>query len=356
MGNATGNATRKLHKFVAEGNVKGVKDLLRKHKTLDISESTLRSSAKNDIVSKTLKKYLRKRLYDYVYKGKLSDVRRMFSRYNGYLEIDSMTFHCAARRRDVEILNILIENGANVNALINSKTAIQIAVSRMHFDIVEVLLKNGAEFDDSSKTRALFDAVRKPHLVSRHSSKYKLFCEESAVTVKMLLQSGADANAVSWGSVLENAVCHHTLDSALLLVCFGARIDDCAIHVDNSKGILFHIKNRTIVMFSKEERRFLRHLAFVLAIKSRSISCKLFQWIASFVTYDMIFMGPEFKIGGEGSAWGRTIPINTNGFRFVKRESSATGFMDYDEYRKSTWQSVRPRIQKVIENEIRQYM
>ena len=211
MGNAT-QKQKKLHDFVTEGNVEGVKDLLRKHKNLDISESTLRSSAKNDIaMSKTLKKYFRKRLYEYVYKGKLSDVRRMLSRYNGYIEIDSMTFHCAARRRDVEILNVLIENGANVNALINSKTAIQIAVSRMHFDIVEVLLKNGAEFDDSSKTRALFDAVRKPHLVSRHSSKYKLFCEESAVSVKMLLQNGADANDLSWGSVLENAVCHNTL-------------------------------------------------------------------------------------------------------------------------------------------------
>ena len=93
----------------------------------------------------------------------------------------------------------------------------------------------------------------------------------------------------------------------------GAKIDEEAIKEDKMK-LLRPIENRLTLLrdgkrmgtslMSKEERRFMWDLAFVLTMKHPAIAFTTYQRIRSFITFHGIFMGPGYGLG-EGSIWRR---------------------------------------------------
>ena len=92
--------------------------------------------------------------------------------------------------------------------------------------------------------------------------------------VKVLLQNGADVNAVNWW---KKTALHESQQIHAYFTClFGAQIDEKAIKDDNTE-LLEPIENRLKLLrdgkrigtslMSKEERLFMWNLACVLAIK-----------------------------------------------------------------------------------------
>ena len=104
--------------------------------------------------------------------------------------------------------------------------------------------------------------------------------------------------------------CGH-ISCTLLLLCFGAEIDELSIKDDKTK-LLRPIEDRLKLLrdgnrmgtslMSNEERRFMWNLGFVLAVKHPAIAFGTFHKIRSFVTFHGIFMGPGYGLG-EGSIW-----------------------------------------------------
>ena len=90
-----------------------------------------------------------------------------------------MPLHFALEHGRVDVAKVLIQNGADVNAVTErKKMPLQIALRKGNVDVVKVLLENGAYVGD--KRRAL------------------LWAAEGGLVdfAKVLIQNGADVNAV----------------------------------------------------------------------------------------------------------------------------------------------------------------
>jgi len=166
---------------------------------------------------------------------------------------------------------VLLQNDADVNAVEKDKwTALHIAASYGHVDVVNVLIQNGA--------------------------KVNAVCNDESTAL--------------WIAAFTTFI-----PCTLQLLCFGAEIDEKAIKDDTTK-LLRPIENRLKLLrngnrmgtslMSKEERRFMWNLAFVLTVKHPAIAFRTYQRIRSFVTFHGIFMGPGYDLG-EGSIWRRVI-------------------------------------------------
>ena len=124
-------------------------------------------------------------------------------------------------------------------------------------------------------------------------------------------------NAVGrWkATALSNAARYGHVRCTLLLLCFGAEIDEQAIEEDKTE-LLRLIETRLKLLrdgnrmgtslMSDEERRFMWNLGFVLAIKHPAIAFRTFHRIRVFVTFHGIFMGPGYDLG-EKSIWRKTV-------------------------------------------------
>jgi hypothetical protein len=99
----------------------------------------------------------------------------------------------AAGHRDLRVARVLVEGGADVNAVVpelDGATALQTAVLNSH--------------EDNRMVRLLLDAGANPNVVSKVSGKNLLIyaCEASTVeTVKLLLAAGANPNHVAVNGV-----------------------------------------------------------------------------------------------------------------------------------------------------------
>ena len=218
---------------------------------------------------------------------------------------EKTALHYVAENGRVDLMNVLIQNGADVSAVTENKwTALHRAARYGHVDVTKVLLRNGA--DVNAVTKDISTAL---HFTSRFGH---------LDVAKALIQNGADVNAIdkdkrtALGLV---AMCGN-IPYTLQLTCFGARIDYKTIKEDKTT-LLIYIENRlqllrhgcrlgTSSLMSDEERHFMWNLEFVLAVKHPAIAFKTYHMIRAFVTFHGDFMGPGYDLG-QRSIWRKEI-------------------------------------------------
>jgi hypothetical protein len=103
--------------------------------------------------------------------GLTSSVKRLLSIRNINVNVKDLyewtPLHYAARNGHIEIIRLLLQNGAVVNAKNNcGSTPLHWAASHGHVDILHLLVENGAnlEAQDNGGSRALHDAADEGHL------------------------------------------------------------------------------------------------------------------------------------------------------------------------------------------------
>jgi hypothetical protein len=134
------------------------------------------------------------------------------------------------------------------------------------------------------------------------------------VVVKLLIQSGADINAMdTWGSSVLYYASYDSLSVPLTLelLCLGAKIDKKALQWDMT-GLLVHIEERLeklrngerriTNLCSDEENKYKWNLAFCLTLKYKVAAFKAYYSIRSFITYHGIFMASGYDLGNK-SIW-----------------------------------------------------
>ena len=208
--------------------------------------------------------------------------------------------HFAAYVGDVNATKMLNEDNSDVNAVDKYKeSALHYAAKLGHVGVAKVLLQN----------RVDVNAVNHNDETALHLAAYSGYHD----VAKVLIQNGADVNAVDYtkSTALHNAALRKHIRCKLLLLCFGAQIDEKAIKLDKPE-LLRPIENRLKLLrdgnrmktslMSEEERRFMWNLACVLAIKHPAIALGTYRRIHAFVTFHGIFMGPGYGLGEE-SIW-----------------------------------------------------
>ena len=221
---------------------------------------------------------------------------------------------------NVEIVKLLIENGADVNAvddhgmsalhenaqrgnleIVNmrsgdffyEKPPLHLASQEGHVDIAKVLIQNGVDVNelDAEGITAIGYAVTTCHLD----------------VAKVLVRNGAKLD-IGHAPILSYAV--GWTPGMLYFVCLGAKIDSEAVRRDPTR-ILGMIERRLELLcdgkriadlYSKEEGIFMWYLAFTLAMKCRVAGRRAFYVIRSLITFNGIFMAPGFDLG-KGSLW-----------------------------------------------------
>jgi ankyrin repeat protein len=210
----------------------------------------------------------------------------------------------AAREGHADVVKVLIENGADVHDM----HAFVTASAQGHLDVVNLLIQNGVD-------------VNAAGLEGPEGERFLALPAAAASgrfdVVKVLLQNGADVNANCGGR--ENITALFAASSGecnrctLLLLCFGAEINDFSIKNDKTNLLqpiedeLKLLRNRKRIgtsLLSNEERRFMWNLAFFFTIQHRGAAFKAYHTIRSFITFHGIFMGPGYDLG-EGSVWKR---------------------------------------------------
>jgi len=131
-------------------------------------------------------------------------------------EYASSPLHYACREGHIEMVKILVENGANVNIQNHYSTIYPIfdaitSVSnkKNSFSILQLLIKHGANIEktDSFGNTLLYHAIE----------------EENIILIKLLLQLGCDINHVS----------RHDKDSALHYACFQKNREIISLLIEN---------------------------------------------------------------------------------------------------------------------------
>eukprot|EP00938_MAST-03A_sp_MAST-3A-sp1_P003793 g3793.t1 len=170
-----------------------------------------------------------------------------------------------------------------------------------HVDVAKVLLENGADVN----------AVAKNKFTALHLTAMKGHVD----VAKVLLQNGADATAVNIynETPLNTAAQRGHVTSTLQLLCFGAAIDDNALEYDTTERLrpiedrlksLRAGKGMKTTLMSDEERHYIRHVAWFLDQKCPEATFKAYCAIRSFITFHGIFMGLGYHLGDD-SVWRR---------------------------------------------------
>jgi ankyrin repeat protein len=278
-----------IRKVVTGGNVNELRELLDTYD--DVTERQL-----NDIGRKAL--HVAADVGDF-------DVAKVLIQ-NGAdvnaVDKDNWTsLHIAAGNGNVDVAKLLIQNGADVNAEERYYcTSLHIAAGNGNVDVAKLLIQNGAEVNavDEAKRTSL-------HLVADYGH---------VDVAKLLIQNGADVNAVDewkW-SVLCYASCRSkSVPITLELLCSGAKIDKTTLKEDNT-GLLVQIENkleklrngdhRIMNLCSNEENKYKWYLAFCLTIKAKIPAFKVYYKVCSFITFNGIFMAPGYDLGKK-SIW-----------------------------------------------------
>jgi hypothetical protein len=179
------------------------------------------------------------------------------------------SLHFTTSKGHADVAKLLIQNGADVNAVDkNNCTSLHFTTSKGHVDVAKLLIQNGADVNavDKDNWTSLHVAARYGHVD----------------VAKLLIHNGADVNAVDkWKhSVLYFASCDAiSVPLIFELLCFGAKIDRTALEKDKT-GLLIQIEkrleklrngdHRITNLCSNEENRFLWNLAFCLTLRKHS--------------------------------------------------------------------------------------
>ncbi|KAK2593245.1 hypothetical protein QQS21_009044 [Conoideocrella luteorostrata] len=130
--------------------------------------------------------------------------------------------HWACERGHAEIVQMLLDKGADVNAQSGDcDNALQAASEAGHVDIMQILLDNGA--DINAKGRQYSNALQ--------AASYR----GDAKIAQMLLDNGADVNAKGkYGNALQAASYKRNIEIVQMLLDRGADVD--ALHVASNGG------------------------------------------------------------------------------------------------------------------------
>ena len=180
-------------------------------------------------------------------------------------------------------------------------TALRRACYKGHVDVVKVLLQNGA-FVNATCSEMGYSGI---HWAAQ---------EGHVGLVNVLIQNGVDLTHVGNDGFrpLRLAVCCRNITFALELLCHGAAIDEESL--DSIKRIPFfgvimeklellrNGKPMGASLLCEEERHFMWCVGFFLSWQYPEAAFKTYRSIRSFITYNGIFMAREFKLGNE-SIW-----------------------------------------------------
>ena len=153
-----------------------------------------------------------------------------FGQSGDYVPADGdMPLHTAASAGRADVVEFLIEKGADVNARARDRTALSMTAG-CHSDVVKVLLASGATFDSSKSSGSpLWDAVG--------GNQIK--------TVKRLLQAKADATMVDqhgW-NLLHVAALRSRIDAEMFNVLIGAKADVNGLTVEKDSPLHVAARN-----------------------------------------------------------------------------------------------------------------
>ena len=284
---------------------------------------------------------------------------------------DIPTLHFAADLGRADLVDALIQNGADVKAVTKNKwTALHLASTNGHVDTVKRLIQNGADVNAIAEyhgtalcqaakhgrtevAKVLIQKGADVNTVDKESKFTPLHlasCNGYNDVAKLLIQNGAAVNAECYDkstplhdvkddadivkTLIFNGAFVNCLNSRqetplsqaaslgqipiiLQLVCCDANIDTNAVVRDKSKllrqirdklNLLRDGKPMETTLMSDEERRFMWNLAFFFTIKyGGAHAFKVYYTIHSFITFHGIFMSAPGYDYGVGSIWRRPV-------------------------------------------------
>ena len=208
-------------------------------------------------------------------------------------------FH-AVGSNDIELVEILLAKGANINEEDEyGCTPLFTCVRCGYTHLSKVLLMNDANVNavDNWKSSPLHCAARNGHID----------------ILQLLIMYGANVNALDDDdeSPLYRAVVSYRkmfrISTMLQLICTGARIDEKSSTADRS-GVLQRLEDRLNLLrerkpiktdlFSVEERRYVEYVALCFAKQYHEIiGKKLFYMCFHLISFHGIFMTRAFQLG-----------------------------------------------------------
>lgn len=165
-----------------------------------------------------------------VYAGDFDAVKSLVAQGIDINELDKVGFnalHYAVKRQNTQMIEFLIKKGINVNAasLRNHTTPLLLAVFKCNKDIVELLLKHGADVNIVNKNS------RSPLYIACMTGNKDI--------VELLLKLGADVNKADCGggTPLYVATCKGHTDCVRIMLNYNANVD-LATYASNNSPIL----------------------------------------------------------------------------------------------------------------------
>ncbi|XP_020297140.1 uncharacterized protein LOC109861755 isoform X2 [Pseudomyrmex gracilis] len=156
------------------------------------------------------------------------------SKVNGNTDkFDNTPLHFAVLNGDIEIVKMLLDRRANVNATTwQGTTPLHYAIENKKIEIAELLLNHGANVNASTKNgnTPLFLAVKRGHVDA----------------VKMLMDRGSNVNAETWNgtTLLHYAIVTNEIKIAELLLNHGVNVN--ASTTSGNTPLYFAVKNRHV--------------------------------------------------------------------------------------------------------------
>jgi ankyrin repeat protein/uncharacterized caspase-like protein len=162
--------------------------------------------------------------------------------------------YSSIRMNNIEIIKTLIKNGGNVNAKNNhGESPLHIAVSIGNIEVIDYLIAQGADPNakDSVKSTPLRDAVARGKLD----------------VVKYLISKGADPNIISWNgdTLLHSAVSSGNLETVKFLVSRGFDIDakndfgktalDLSLNLQKKDIIYYLISQKQLAPYGQKSKK-----------------------------------------------------------------------------------------------------
>ena len=206
--------------------------------------------------------------------------------------------HFAAHHGHLEIVECLVQHGANIEAC-NSKgkTPVAIASQEGYLDIVKYLMRRGANMDVVTKFGYTIMAL----------VVYKVFATVHYYKDE-LMSDDEDWDPESYRTIVNWKSARGRLDVLLVLISMNISIDDLSMNFDESGRLseindcIHHGGN----MLSHEEKNFMRKLAYMNAVKFPGIARKMYYIFYSYITYRGIFMSHGYGLGDE-SLWNKWV-------------------------------------------------
>ncbi|XP_020297141.1 uncharacterized protein LOC109861755 isoform X3 [Pseudomyrmex gracilis] len=192
------------------------------------------------------------------------------SKVNGNTDkFDNTPLHFAVLNGDIEIVKMLLDRRANVNATTwQGTTPLHYAIENKKIEIAELLLNHGANVNASTKNGITFhSAAEKRYLqIDEHLVNHGIYINSTYIysftpgntplflavkrghvdAVKMLMDRGSNVNAETWNgtTLLHYAIVTNEIKIAELLLNHGVNVN--ASTTSGNTPLYFAVKNRHV--------------------------------------------------------------------------------------------------------------